>query len=314
MKLDKLKRVMKLTVFLLTVFCIHVSAGVLSQNVTLSVNNEPLHRVLKAIKKQTDYTFFARTDLLKKGNKVTLDLKNVPITEMLAACFKNQPFGYSIDGNIIIVEPKPAGPSYPASSDRQPDLPRTDRVAAIPIRGRVTDADGKSLDGASIAIGGGKGNNNNVAGITNADGVFSLNVEVGQTLIVSFVGYESKEVEITPSLIASSNREPVQEAPQYFLNISLKQASGGLDQVVVVTALNIKKNPRSLGYSVVQLDGSKVNTVQTPSLASALSGKVAGVDVGNIANGIAGTKRIVIRGAFFDRRQQSLMGDRWRSN
>src|SRR6188768_4383872 len=72
---------------------------------------------------------------------------------------------------------------------------------------------------------------------------------------------------------------------------------------VIVTALNIKRNPKSLGYSVVQLDGSKINTVQTPSLINALSGKVAGVDVGNIANGVAGSKRVVIRGA------TSLTGD-----
>ncbi len=58
-----------------------------------------------------------------------------------------------------------------------------------------------------------------------------------------------------------------------------------------------------MGYSIAQIDGSKVNTVQTPNLVNALSGKVAGVDVGNIANGIAGTKRIVIRGA------TSLTGD-----
>jgi TonB-linked SusC/RagA family outer membrane protein len=79
------------------------------------------------------------------------------------------------------------------------------------------------------------------------------------------------------------------------VNAQLSKNSESLENVVV-TALNIKKNPRSLGYSIATLDGSKVNTVETPNLISALSGKVAGVDVGNIASGVAGTKRIVIRG------------------
>lgn len=151
------------------------------------------------------------------------------------------------------------------------------------VKGTVIDDSGNPLAGVSINI---KGTTNSVQ--TNAQGTYSITVKDKKTVLMfSYVGFSTQEIQL-------GNRT--------VLNVTLIAASKELD-AAVVTALNIKRNPKSLGYSVTQLDGSKVNTVQTPSLINALSGKVAGVDVGNIANGIAGTKRVVIRGA------TSLTGD-----
>ncbi len=151
------------------------------------------------------------------------------------------------------------------------------------VKGKVTDENSDPLVGATVNI---KGTNTSTT--TNATGDYTITVpNKGAILVFSYVG-------LTPVEIRVNNSNTV--------NTRLLLNSKDMGEVVV-TALNIKKNPRSLGYSVVQLDGSKVNTVQTPSLVNALSGKVAGVDVGNIANGIAGTKRVVIRGA------TSLTGD-----
>lgn len=144
------------------------------------------------------------------------------------------------------------------------------------VNGKVSDEGGKPLEGATITV---KGSNTSTT--SNASGAYSITVPSSQSVLVfSFVGLASQEIK------AGSRNN---------IDISLVASSQGMENVVV-TALNMKRNPRSLGYSVTQLDGSKVNTVQTPNLVNALSGKVAGVDVGNIANGVAGTKRIVIRG------------------
>lgn len=122
---------------------------------------------------------------------------------------------------------------------------------------------------------------------TDSSGIFRINgLTTGETysFYFSYVGYEGSSINVFR--VKKSNS----------IFIRMKQLPSSLDNVVV-TALNMKRNPRSLGFSITQLDGSKVNTVQTPNLISALSGKVAGVDVSNIANGVAGSKRIVIRGA-----------------
>jgi TonB-linked SusC/RagA family outer membrane protein len=145
------------------------------------------------------------------------------------------------------------------------------------VTGKVTDENSEPLAGVTVNVKG-----SNVTTNTNAAGDYSIKVlGRGAILVFSYVGLTTVE-----ERVGNSNT----------LNIRLLVNAKGMGEVIV-TALNIKKNPRSLGYSVVQLDGSKVNTVQTPSIVNALSGKVAGVDVGNIANGVAGTKRIVIRGA-----------------
>ncbi len=151
------------------------------------------------------------------------------------------------------------------------------------VRGTVRDQAGNPLSGVTINVKGTKTN-------TLTDGKGDYNIIASNkkaVLIFSFVGLATQELTV---------------GNQTVINISLVPETKEMEGVIV-TALNIKRNPKSLGYSVAQLDGSKINTVQTPSLISALSGKVAGVDVGNIANGIAGTKRVVIRGA------TSLTGD-----
>ncbi|HEX7905459.1 MAG TPA: SusC/RagA family TonB-linked outer membrane protein [Chitinophagaceae bacterium] len=155
--------------------------------------------------------------------------------------------------------------------------------ASITIKGTVTDETGDPLSGASINVKG-----TTVSTLTNAQGAFSITASDKKAVLVfSFVGLGTQEVQVGNKTV---------------INVSLLSDSKEVGEVIV-TALNIKRNPKSLGYSVVQLGGEKVNTVQTPSLVNALSGKVAGVDVGNIANGVAGTKRVVIRGA------TSLTGD-----
>lgn len=153
----------------------------------------------------------------------------------------------------------------------------------VTVTGKVTDESGKPLSGASVNV---KGTSTST--LTGDDGSYSIKVDDRKSILIfSHIAMATREMPI-------GNRTAI--------NVSLQPGSEDLEGVVV-TALNIKKNPRSLGYSIAQLDGSKINTVQTPNLINALSGKVAGVDVGNIANGVAGTKRVVIRGA------TSLTGD-----
>lgn len=152
------------------------------------------------------------------------------------------------------------------------------------VTGKVTDQESQeSLPGVTVMV---KGTTHGTA--TNAMGEFALDVPDGSNvLVVSSIGYVSQEISIENGTV---------------INVALAVDTRTLDEVVV-TALNMERSAKSLGYSVSTLDGTDVSRVQTPNLVNALSGKVAGVDIGNIANGVAGTKRVVIRGA------TSLTGD-----
>lgn len=145
------------------------------------------------------------------------------------------------------------------------------------ISGVVKDAAGTPLTGVSVNVKG-----TGVSTVSNSAGAYSITTaEKNPTLVFSYVGMVSQEIQV-------SGRSTI--------NVNLTAGTKELEGVVV-TALNMKRNVKSLGYSVSTVDGSQVSTVQTPSIVSALSGKVAGIDVSNIANGVAGSKRIVIRGA-----------------
>src|SRR5436190_20401708 len=94
---------MKLTCVLLTVFLLNVHAIGVSQTITWSGKNESIEKVFSVIKKQTGYFFFYNYNLLKDARRVTLNVKNAPLAEVLELCFKNQPFDFVIENKTIVI-------------------------------------------------------------------------------------------------------------------------------------------------------------------------------------------------------------------
>ena len=83
---------MKMTIVLLTIACLQVSAKGYTQSVTLTVKNAPLEKVFKELKRQTGYDFWYETKLLRKAERVDLEVKNTSLKQALDECFRNQPF------------------------------------------------------------------------------------------------------------------------------------------------------------------------------------------------------------------------------
>jgi len=143
-----------------------------------------------------------------------------------------------------------------------------------PVNGTVRSNTGTPLSGVSVRVVGGK------ATLTSNLGNFSLPAKVGDTLNFNYIGYQTTQIVLT-SLTTS-------------LNVQMEQVSGELGEVVV-TALGISKEKKSLGYSVQEVKSEQLNTTQTPNLVNDLSGKIAGVRVTN-SQGDMGSSRIIIRG------------------
>jgi TonB-linked SusC/RagA family outer membrane protein len=101
--------------------------------------------------------------------------------------------------------------------------------------------------------------------VTDVDGKFVLNASPGQTLVVSFIGYVTKEVKL---------------AGEPFLSIRLEEDSKIIDEVVV-TALGITRSEKALGYAVQKLDGTEFETVKGVNIATSLTGRVSGLRVFN---------------------------------
>src|SRR5580704_1853888 len=130
--------VLKLTAIFLTVAMLHVSAKSISQTVSFSGSDVPLEKVFDAVKTQTGFVFFYDVDILKKSGPVTLHVKNVPLEDFLRQAFANSPLKYSIQNNAIIVTLR----------DIDTEIPPGD----ISISGRIVDADGNPLSGATISM------------------------------------------------------------------------------------------------------------------------------------------------------------------
>lgn len=144
------------------------------------------------------------------------------------------------------------------------------------IKGVITDSDGMPLPGASVAVQGGQ-----KGAVTDFDGVFAIEAQKGQTLVFSYVGLETQNIVVGD---AST------------INVKMKLGASNSLNEVVVTALGIKRQKKELGYSVQDLKGDQLNKVITTNVATALSGKIAGVDVSIPATGVGGSTRVIIRG------------------
>jgi len=144
------------------------------------------------------------------------------------------------------------------------------------VSGTILSDDNKTpLQGVTIRV---KGTSRITQ--TDANGKFSIAVAPGETLQVSYVGYETQDV------------KPGQSTT---LGISLKAIDGTLGEVIV-TAMDIKRNPRELGYSAQKVDGAEVAQTQRENFLNGLAGRVAGLTV-NPTGGQAGSSTaIVLRG------------------
>ena len=146
------------------------------------------------------------------------------------------------------------------------------------VTGKVTGVNNQVVASASIKV-----KASNLATITNTDGTFSLKAPNGSFVLqVSSIGYESKEVAVSAS--------------QSIVNVSLAEQSTDLNEVVV-TALGIKREKKSLTYASQQLAGEEIRRAAGPNFMEALSGKVAGIDIKVSASGVGGSTKAVLRGA-----------------
>lgn len=114
---------------------------------------------------------------------------------------------------------------------------------------------------------------------TDAEGNFSINVPTGQSLVVSFIGFQPQTLVVHE---------------EGFLKIELSEQHSQLNEVVV-TAMGISKEKKSLGYAVQEINSEAVSTVPESNLVNSLAGKIAGVNITN-SQGSMGSSRIVIRG------------------
>ena len=158
-------------------------------------------------------------------------------------------------------------------------------LAQSAISGTVVSAqDGEPIIGAAVKV---KGAKQGV--VTNLEGQFSINAQAGATLVISYVGMQTKEA-----------------AAKNGMKVQLQSDDQQLEEVVV-TAMGITRSKKSLGYASQDLKEGELSTSGTSSLASAIQGKLTGVDIRQSSGAPGASSQIVIRGSrSFDGNNQPL--------
>ncbi|UKJ07689.1 SusC/RagA family TonB-linked outer membrane protein [Solitalea lacus] len=145
------------------------------------------------------------------------------------------------------------------------------------ITGTVTDKlDGQPIPGASVIVKG-----TTLGTQTNIDGKFSLSIPTAtKTIQFSYIGYRTREVTLGSGSV---------------YNIAMEQDSKQLGEVVV-TALGVGREKKSLGYSATKVSSEEINKAAPVNVMSGLQGKVAGVDISSTGGAPGGSSKVVLRG------------------
>lgn len=145
------------------------------------------------------------------------------------------------------------------------------------ITGVVNDSNGKPVPSATVSV---KGTEQSV--VTDENGRYSITVDGSNAVLVfSSVSFAPREI-----AVGASNT----------LSATLETSATSLGEVVVTTALGIKRQQKSLGFAVQELRGTALVDAKETNLANALSGKVAGLQVVRGSNGAGGSSKILLRG------------------
>lgn len=177
-------------------------------------------------------------------------------------------------GIMMALMALPSGVVYASTSPAQTVAQNVQQDADC--KGVVIDATGEPVIGASVVVKGKTG----AGTVTDIDGNFTLkNVKKGETLRITSLGMTPVEVVYNGSNV----------------KVTLKDDSKALDEVVV-TALGIKRERKSLGYAIQDVKGDAILNSHENNVANALTGKIAGVQITRSSNGPGGSSKIQLRG------------------
>ena len=146
---------------------------------------------------------------------------------------------------------------------------------ATSVSGEVLDQQGEPLIGVTVGIEG-KGS----VAATDIDGRFTVKARQGDVLTFSFIGYAPAKVKVTGA------------GP---ITVTMTEDTKTLDEVVV-TALGIKREQKSLSYNVQSIKGDALTTNKDANFVNSLAGKVAGVNINASSSGTGGISKVVMRG------------------
>ncbi|WP_217447509.1 SusC/RagA family TonB-linked outer membrane protein [Maribellus comscasis] len=259
-RLKKYLTVMKINVFLVLVLTLQTTASVWSQtnNLSLDLKKNTLLELLNTIEDNSDYRFFYNNDEVNVYEEVTVKVEDKSIGEILNIVFKGLPYKFNeINDNVILIE----------RSDAEQSQQNV-------LSGKVVDEQGQPLPGVTVVI---KGTTEGT--VTNSEGTFTIsNVPENSTLVFSFVGLKSQEVEV---------------GAQTQISVTMQSDVIGLEEVVAIGYGISKKS--DLTGAITQVKTDEMKKFTPSNVSDLLRTTVPGLNVG-YATSAKGNSSFEIRG------------------
>lgn len=260
MELLKKCRLRMLLPLVMAAVCMAASAQITITTTPKSKVND----VLQTIKKQTNYEFFY-DDAIGQQTVKAVKLENASLSDALNALFAQTPVSYSVRDKVVYLSLK--------DTKAQPTAKQGERRK---ITGSILDENGDPMVGVTVRVKGTK-----AVATTDVDGNYSIVTDQAAPVVTaSYIGYKPMEVKPNGNIA----------------NVKMNLETTSLDEVVV-TALGIKKEAKSLSYNVQSIKNDEVTRIADANFVNNLSGKVAGVTINATAGGVGGSSRVVMRGA-----------------
>ena len=251
----------KSTIIICCLFILQTTAFAQSNiRITIKKAEITLQNALVEVERQSKLSVAYNQSQLSGQRQLSLNIVNQPLESALKTILKGTGFSYKLTDKYIMIVP---------------EKKETNSQASKTVKGKIVDENGEPLIGVNVAVDG-----TTTGTITDFDGNFSMSAFANSTLKVSYIGYATQ-------LVAVSDKE--------FYSITMRPDNEVLDEVVV-TALGIKRETKSLTYNVQEMKAADLTTVKDASFMNSLAGKIAGVTINQSASGIGGSTRVVMRG------------------
>jgi TonB-linked SusC/RagA family outer membrane protein len=262
-----LKTLMKTLIFFFCSIVFSLTPNhVLSQNVKVVIDHDKtvsIDEVFKLISNQTDYKFIYQTDLFKDLPKVHITKGTIKLNKLLQKCFSVSNYNFEISENNSIV------------INEKLDIV-VEKTAQKQVTGIIIDNNGVPLPGVNVIV---KGTLTGTS--TDFDGNFTLDVEEGAILVISYIGFKTLEIPI---------------GNQSTLNITLEEDAASLDEVVI-NALGFAVKTDKLGSAVSSVKAEAMTRSGETNIANAIQGKMAGVNITRSTGDPGAGSNIRVRGA-----------------
>lgn len=256
---QKLKKIMKLNVLFLFVFCFNLSASVFSQQmkITLQLEQTSMEDFFRIVQEKTGLSFLYNSELFEQEEKITMNVVDKQLDQILNEVLAPKGFTYKYQNDVIVIR-----------KIHSPVRQKEKRN----ITGNVIDDTGGPLPGATVLV---KGTTTGV--VTDINGNFSLSTEdiPDLTLVISFVGMQTREIVVRGT-------KPI--------SVVLLPDTEELGQVVITGYYQLSQERSAGSFSIVH--GDELSLKSDPSIIGRLNGLVPGFVVNP-----AGTDKYLLRGA-----------------